>query len=118
MDMIDIKALKHAPSPYPAWRQAINFNIQTRLSLRYKYLTVHDQKKNAKTVHHSLKSLTAHCTITMKLSIAAVSSFVAATVAASLPEAFTLVAEGGKTVLTDGSKLALQVGTCKILRTT
>lgn len=40
----------------------------------------------------------------MKLSIAAVSSFIAATVAASLPEAFTLVADGGKTVLTDGSK--------------
>lgn len=41
----------------------------------------------------------------MKLSIAAVSSFVVATVATSLPEAFTLVAEGGQTVLTDGSKL-------------
>ncbi|BCR91178.1 uncharacterized protein ACHE_70021A [Aspergillus chevalieri] len=39
----------------------------------------------------------------MKLSIAAVSSFIAAAVAASLPESFTLVADGGKTVLTDGS---------------
>ncbi|KAI9041424.1 uncharacterized protein KD926_006820 [Aspergillus affinis] len=39
----------------------------------------------------------------MKFSIAAVSAFVAASLAASLPEAFTLVAEGGKTVLTDGS---------------
>lgn len=39
----------------------------------------------------------------MKFSLAAVSSFVAATVAATLPEAFTLVAEGGHTVLTDGS---------------
>lgn len=39
----------------------------------------------------------------MKLSIAAVSYFIAAAVAASLPESFTLVADGGKTVLTDGS---------------
>ncbi|ODM14723.1 hypothetical protein SI65_09912 [Aspergillus cristatus] len=39
----------------------------------------------------------------MKLSIAAVSSFIAAAMAASLPESFTLVADGGKTVLTDGS---------------
>lgn len=54
----------------------------------------------------------------MKLSITAVSSFVAAAVAASLPEAFTLVAEGGKTVLTDGSTLTSQVGTRKILTTT
>lgn len=45
----------------------------------------------------------------MKLSIAAVSSFVAATLAASLPEAFTLVAEGGKTVLTDGCTLCPSV---------
>ncbi|PLB43393.1 hypothetical protein P170DRAFT_514621 [Aspergillus steynii IBT 23096] len=43
----------------------------------------------------------------MKLSIAAVSSFVAATLAASLPEAFTLVAEGGKTALTDGSHVLI-----------
>lgn len=40
----------------------------------------------------------------MKFSIAAVSSFVAAAVAASLPDAFTLVANGGKTLVTDGSK--------------
>lgn len=40
----------------------------------------------------------------MKLSVAAVSSFVAAAMAASLPEAFTLVADGGKTVVTDNSK--------------
>ena len=40
----------------------------------------------------------------MKFSIAAVSSFVAASMAASLPNAFTLVADGGKTVVTDGSK--------------
>ncbi|KAL5355490.1 hypothetical protein BJX96DRAFT_64480 [Aspergillus floccosus] len=39
----------------------------------------------------------------MKFSLAAVSSFVAASVAASLPEAFTLVGEGGNTVLTDGT---------------
>ncbi|GES57972.1 hypothetical protein ATEIFO6365_0004004800 [Aspergillus terreus] len=39
----------------------------------------------------------------MKLSLAAVSSFVAASVAASLPAAFTLVADGGNTVLTDGT---------------
>lgn len=42
----------------------------------------------------------------MKFSVAAVSSFVAAAAAASLPEAFTLVADGGKTVLTDNSKWA------------
>ncbi|RHZ63412.1 uncharacterized protein CDV56_101801 [Aspergillus thermomutatus] len=39
----------------------------------------------------------------MKFSVAAASSFIAATVAATLPEAFTLVAEGGYTVLTDGT---------------
>lgn len=54
-----------------------------------------DKKNILKSPYHPL---------TMKLSIAAVSSFIAATVAASLPEAFTLVADGGKTVLTDGCK--------------
>ncbi|KAL4894925.1 hypothetical protein BDV59DRAFT_175277 [Aspergillus ambiguus] len=39
----------------------------------------------------------------MKFSLAAVSSFVAASIAATLPEAFTLVGEGGNTVLTDGT---------------
>lgn len=42
--------------------------------------------------------------VNMKFSIAAVTSFVAAAVAASLPDAFTLVANGGKTLVTDGSK--------------
>jgi hypothetical protein len=40
----------------------------------------------------------------MKFSIAAITGFVSAITAASLPNAFTLVAEGGKTVLTDGQK--------------
>ncbi|KAF9890564.1 hypothetical protein FE257_005695 [Aspergillus nanangensis] len=43
----------------------------------------------------------------MKLSLAAASSFVAASVAASLPEAFTLVAQGGHTVLTDGTNAVI-----------
>lgn len=64
------------------------------------------------------QSLTVYYTFTMKLSIAAVSSFAAAAVAASLPEAFTLVAEGGKTVLTDGSKFISQVGTYEMLTIT
>jgi hypothetical protein len=38
----------------------------------------------------------------MKFSIAAITGFVSAISAASLPSAFTLVAEGGKTVLTNG----------------
>jgi hypothetical protein len=38
----------------------------------------------------------------MKFSIAAITGFVSAISAATLPSAFTLVAEGGKTVLTDG----------------
>lgn len=39
----------------------------------------------------------------MKFSLATVSAFVTASVAATLPEAFTLVGDGGNTVLTDGS---------------
>lgn len=39
----------------------------------------------------------------MKFSLATV-AFVAASLAASLPPSFTLVAEGGNTLLTDGSK--------------
>ncbi|KAJ6022709.1 uncharacterized protein N7446_013060 [Penicillium canescens] len=38
----------------------------------------------------------------MKFSIAAITGFVSAISAATVPSAFTLVAEGGKTVLTDG----------------
>ncbi|KAL1864627.1 hypothetical protein Plec18167_009692 [Paecilomyces lecythidis] len=41
----------------------------------------------------------------MKFSIAAVASLVSAVTAATLPSAFTLVADGGKTVLTDGENL-------------
>ena len=38
----------------------------------------------------------------MKFSLAAVAGFASAALAASLPEAFTLVADGGETVVTDG----------------
>ncbi|GAD98325.1 hypothetical protein AOR_1_66064 [Paecilomyces variotii No. 5] len=41
----------------------------------------------------------------MKFSIAAVASLISAVTAATLPSAFTLVADGGKTVLTDGESL-------------
>ncbi|KAE8149871.1 hypothetical protein BDV25DRAFT_120382 [Aspergillus avenaceus] len=41
----------------------------------------------------------------MKFSLAAVAGFLSAVSAASLPSAFTLVAEGGLTVLTDGQYL-------------
>lgn len=40
----------------------------------------------------------------MKFSIAAIAGFASAVAAAKLPSAFTLVADGGKTVLTDGRK--------------
>ncbi|KAL2870350.1 uncharacterized protein BJX67DRAFT_280910 [Aspergillus lucknowensis] len=41
----------------------------------------------------------------MKISLAAVAAFVSAVTAATLPPAFTLVADGGYTVLTDGEYL-------------
>ncbi|KAJ5469319.1 hypothetical protein N7539_008937 [Penicillium diatomitis] len=41
----------------------------------------------------------------MKFTLAAVAAFASTALAASLPEAFTLVAEGGKTVVTDGQNL-------------
>ncbi|OQE18641.1 hypothetical protein PENSTE_c017G07326 [Penicillium steckii] len=41
----------------------------------------------------------------MKFSIAAIAGFASAVAAAKLPSAFTLVADGGKTVLTDGQNL-------------
>ncbi|KAI2786894.1 hypothetical protein POX_g09290 [Penicillium oxalicum] len=41
----------------------------------------------------------------MKFSLAAVAGFASAALAASLPEAFTLVADGGETVVTDGQNL-------------
>ncbi|KAL4864734.1 hypothetical protein BDV12DRAFT_175711 [Aspergillus spectabilis] len=41
----------------------------------------------------------------MKFSLASVAAFVSAVTAASLPPAFTLVADGGYTVLTDGQYL-------------
>lgn len=43
----------------------------------------------------------------MKFSIAAIAGLASAAAAASLPAAFTLVADGGRTVLTDGGKLPL-----------
>ncbi|KAF7587683.1 hypothetical protein BBP40_006868 [Aspergillus hancockii] len=54
----------------------------------------------------------------MKFTFAA-SSFIAAALAASLPESFTLVADGGNTVLTDGTHAivdASQASTLEILR--
>jgi hypothetical protein len=39
----------------------------------------------------------------MKFTLAAASSFFTAALAASLPQSFTLVADGGNTALTDGS---------------
>ncbi|KAE8376045.1 hypothetical protein BDV26DRAFT_266478 [Aspergillus bertholletiae] len=55
----------------------------------------------------------------MKFTIAAASSFIAAALAATLPEAFTLVADGGNTVLTDNTHAivdASQANKLKILR--
>jgi hypothetical protein len=40
----------------------------------------------------------------MKFSLAAIAGFACAVAAAKLPAAFTLVADGGYTVLTDGGK--------------
>lgn len=40
----------------------------------------------------------------MKFSLATIAAFAGAVAAAKLPSAFTLVADGGDTVLTDGSK--------------
>jgi hypothetical protein len=40
----------------------------------------------------------------MKFPIGAIAGLASATAAASLPAAFTLVADGGRTVLTDGGK--------------
>ena len=47
----------------------------------------------------------------MKFSLAALTGFIGAISAASLPNAFTLVAEGGKTVLTDGQNLYVGANT-------
>ncbi|KAJ5344279.1 hypothetical protein MYU51_003221 [Penicillium brevicompactum] len=47
----------------------------------------------------------------MKFSLAALTGFVGAISAASLPNAFTLVAEGGKTVLTDGQSAYIGANT-------
>jgi len=47
----------------------------------------------------------------MKFSLAALTGFVGAISAASLPNAFTLVAEGGKTVLTDGQNAFIGANT-------
>ncbi|KAJ5151669.1 hypothetical protein N7492_009964, partial [Penicillium capsulatum] len=47
----------------------------------------------------------------MKFSLAAVAGFVSAISAAGLPGAFTLVADGGKTVLTDGQNLWIGTNT-------
>lgn len=70
--------------------------FQSNKASQIHYNSSNQDKKNI------LKS--PYLPFTMKLSIAAVTSFIAASVAASLPEAFTLVADGGKTVLTDGCK--------------
>lgn len=50
----------------------------------------------------------------MKFSIAAVAAFVSAVVAADLPAAFTLVADGGRTVLTDGRTCITSVSTSQV----
>ena len=47
----------------------------------------------------------------MKFSLAAITGLVSAISAASLPDAFTLVAEGGKTVLTDGQNAYIGANT-------
>lgn len=43
----------------------------------------------------------------MKFSITAIAGLASAAAAASLPAAFTLVADGGRTVLTDGGNHSL-----------
>ncbi|KOS40980.1 hypothetical protein ACN38_g8153 [Penicillium nordicum] len=47
----------------------------------------------------------------MKFSLAAITAFAGAISAASLPNAFTLVAEGGRTVLTDGQNAYINANT-------
>ncbi|KAJ5616442.1 hypothetical protein N7537_001556 [Penicillium hordei] len=47
----------------------------------------------------------------MKFSLATITAFAGAISAASLPDAFTLVAEGGKTVLTDGQNAYINANT-------
>ncbi|CAI7649924.1 unnamed protein product [Penicillium discolor] len=47
----------------------------------------------------------------MKFSLATITAFAGAISAASLPKAFTLVAEGGKTVLTDGQNAYINANT-------
>ncbi|KAJ5499514.1 hypothetical protein LT330_000385 [Penicillium expansum] len=47
----------------------------------------------------------------MKFSLATITAFVGAISAANLPNAFTLVAEGGKTVLTDGQNAYIGANT-------
>ncbi|KAJ5384268.1 hypothetical protein N7517_002179 [Penicillium concentricum] len=47
----------------------------------------------------------------MKFSLATITAFVGAISAANLPNAFTLVAEGGKTVLTDGQNTYIGANT-------
>lgn len=47
----------------------------------------------------------------MKFSLATITAFAGAISAASLPSAFTLVAEGGKTVLTDGQNAYINANT-------
>ncbi|KAJ6152354.1 hypothetical protein N7497_006673 [Penicillium chrysogenum] len=47
----------------------------------------------------------------MKFSLATISAFVGAISAANLPNAFTLVAEGGNTVLTDGQNAYIGANT-------
>ncbi|OGM49845.1 hypothetical protein ABOM_001602 [Aspergillus bombycis] len=57
----------------------------------------------------------------MKLTLAAASTFIATALAATLPKSFTLVADGGNTVLTDNSHAivdASQANTREILRLT
>lgn len=43
----------------------------------------------------------------MKFTLAAASTFITAALAATLPKSFTLVADGGNTVLTDNSMYPL-----------
>lgn len=47
----------------------------------------------------------------MKFSLATITAFAGAISAASLPDAFTLVAEGGRTVLTDGQNAYINANT-------
>lgn len=47
----------------------------------------------------------------MKFSLATITAFVGAISAANLPDAFTLVAEGGNTLLTDGQNAYIGANT-------